>query len=136
MSITLFEWPLFTTEHRGRARWDHDLNILAVRRDGVVGGSAIISTVSCYPRDPVFNLIQQRRHPRGIIGVLIREGLRDYHATASIDRQMEFAPFATGLRARVGASIDHRLYRGVMSSPRAVAATAWAGGRDIARTVG
>jgi hypothetical protein len=41
-----------------------------------------------------FNLIQQRRHLRRIIGVLIREGLRDYHATASIDRQMEFAPFA------------------------------------------
>ena len=46
-----------------------------------------------------FNLIQQRRHLRRIIGVLIREDLRDYHATASIDHQMEFAPFAARFRA-------------------------------------
>ena len=64
MSIALFEWTLFTTEYRGRARWNHVFDIIAVRRDGVVGGSAIISAVSCYPRDPSFNLIQQRRHLR------------------------------------------------------------------------
>jgi hypothetical protein len=48
MSIALFEWTLFTTEYRGRARRNHDFDIIAVRRDGVVGGSAIISAVSCY----------------------------------------------------------------------------------------
>ncbi len=62
MSIALFEWTLFTTEYRGRARWDHDFDIIAVRCDGVIGGSAIISAVSCYPHDPAFNLIQQRRN--------------------------------------------------------------------------
>ena len=55
---TLFEGstcsPLSTAVE---TRWDHDLNIIAVRRNGVVGGSAIISAVSCYPRDPAFNLI-------------------------------------------------------------------------------
>ena len=79
MSITLFEWTLFTTKYRSRARWDHDLNIIAVRRDGVVGGSTIISAVSCYPRDPAFNLTQQRRRLRGIVGALvhIREEAQD-----------------------------------------------------------
>ena len=40
------------------------------------------------------------------------------------------------LQTRVGASIGRRLHRRVMSSPQAVAATAWADGRDSAQTVG
>jgi hypothetical protein len=40
------------------------------------------------------------------------------------------------LQTRVGASIGRRLHRRVMSSRRAVAATAWADGRDSAQTVG
>jgi hypothetical protein len=70
-----------------------------VLRDGFVGGGAIIRTVSRYPGDPAVNLIQQRRHLRRIVGVLISKDLRNYHAIAGIDRQMEFAPFAARLHA-------------------------------------
>src|ERR1700676_4946312 len=80
MPVTLCEWTLFTTEYRGRARWDHDFDIIAVRRDGVVGGSALIRAVRRYPVDPTFNLIQERRRLRRIVGILIREGLRHDHA--------------------------------------------------------
>jgi hypothetical protein len=57
MPVTLCEWTLFTTEYGGRARWDHDFDIIAVRRDRLVGGGAIIRAVSRYPTDPAVNLI-------------------------------------------------------------------------------
>src|ERR1700716_3332498 len=99
MPVTLGEWTLFTIEYGGRARWNHDFDIIAVRCDRAVCGSAIIRAVSRYPADQAVNLIQQWRHLRRIVGVLIREGLRYDHAVGGIDRQMEFAPFAARLRA-------------------------------------
>jgi hypothetical protein len=99
MPVTQCEATRFTTGYGARVRRDHDFDIIAVRRDRVVGRSAIIRAVSRYPGDPDVDLIQQRRHLRRIVGILIREGPRDYHAIASIDRQMESAPFPARLHA-------------------------------------
>ena len=99
MPVTLCESILFTTEYGGRAWWYHNFDIIAVRRDRRVGGGAIIRAVCRYPTDPVVNLIQQRRHLRRIVGVLISKGAGNYHAIAGIDRQMAFAPFPTRLHA-------------------------------------
>jgi hypothetical protein len=43
--------------------------------------------------NPTVNPIEQQCHLGRIVGVLIREGLRDDHAAAGIDRQMQFATF-------------------------------------------
>ena len=99
MPVTLCEWTLFTAEYRSRARWDHDCDIFAVRRDRCVGGGAVIRAVCCHPGDSDVNLIKQRADLGRIVGVLVREGLRNYRAVVGIDRQMEFAPFSTRLRA-------------------------------------
>src|ERR1700722_10100843 len=99
MPVTLREWALFTFDYGGRARWDHDFNVIAVRCDRLVGGGTIIRAVGCYPVDQAVNLIQERRHLRRIVGVLISKGLRNYHAVIGIDRQMQFAPLAAGLHA-------------------------------------
>ena len=32
MPVTLCEWTLFTIDYGGRSRWDHDFDIIAVRR--------------------------------------------------------------------------------------------------------
>src|SRR3954452_2010006 len=47
----------------------------------------------------VYSLIEQRADLGRIVGVLVREGLRNYRAVVGINSQMEFAPFATRLRA-------------------------------------
>ena len=93
MPVTLCEWTLFTTEHGGRAGWDHDFNVIAVRRDRLVGGGTIIRAVGRYPVDQAVNLIQERPHLRRIVGVLIGKGQRNYHAVIGIDGQMQFAPW-------------------------------------------
>ena len=102
MSVTLCERTWFTTRYRGRAWWDHDFNIIAVRCDRGVGGCAVIRAVSRDPCDRDVDLIQQWRHLRWIVIVLIRQCLSDYHAILGIDRQMKLAPFPARLRAVFG----------------------------------
>jgi hypothetical protein len=44
-----------------------------VRRDRLIGGSAIIRTISRHPNNPATNLIAQRRHLGRMVGVLISQ---------------------------------------------------------------
>jgi hypothetical protein len=92
MPVTLCERTRFITEYRGRARWNHDFDVIAVRRDRCVGRCAIIRAVCRHLGNSSANLIEQRYHLRRIVDVLIREGLRNYHAVGGIDSQMEFTP--------------------------------------------
>jgi hypothetical protein len=62
-------------------------------------GGAIIRAIGWHPGDLAINLIEQRRHLGRIVGILIRQGLRHYHAAGGINRQMQFAPFPARLRA-------------------------------------
>ena len=89
----------FAAGHSRRARWNHHVNAIAVRRDRLVSGVTVIRTIRRHPGNPIVNLIEQRRYVRRIISVLIREGLRHDHAAARIHRQMQFAPFPARLRA-------------------------------------
>ena len=88
MPVTLCEWTPFTTEYRSRARWDHDCDIFAVRRDRCVGeGAAVVSAPSAVTLVILTsNLIEQRADLGRIVGVLVREGLRNYRAVVGIDR--------------------------------------------------
>jgi hypothetical protein len=45
MLVTLCEWTQLITGYGGRARWDHDFDVIAVRRDHFVGGGAVIRAV-------------------------------------------------------------------------------------------
>jgi hypothetical protein len=99
MVITLCRLIPFAAGHRRRARWNHHIDVIAVRRDRLLSGVTIIRAIGRHSGNPVFNLIQQRRHLGWIVGVLIRQGLRHDHAAGSIDRQMQFAPFPARLRA-------------------------------------
>jgi hypothetical protein len=53
--------------------------------------SAIIRTIGRHPDNRAVDLIEQRRHPGRIVGVLIRQGLRHDHASGSIDPDAAFA---------------------------------------------
>src|SRR4051812_42882163 len=85
-------------DYGGRARGDHDFDIIAVRRDRSVSGSTVTRAVSRYLGNSAVNLIQQWRNLRRIIGILIRERPCYDHAAVGIDSKVEFAPFATRFR--------------------------------------
>ena len=70
--ITLCRLIPFAAGHRRRARWNHHVDVIAVRRDRLVSGVTIIRATRRQSGNPVFNLIQQRRHLGWIVGVLIR----------------------------------------------------------------
>jgi hypothetical protein len=65
----------------------------------LVSGVTVIRAIRRHPGNPVINLIEQRRHLRRAISVLIREGLRHDHAVTGIHRQMQFTSFPARLRA-------------------------------------
>ena len=99
MAITLGRRIQFTAGNSRRARRDHHRDAIAVRGDRLVGGYTIIRAIRRHLGHGAVNLIEQRRHLRWIVGVLIRQGLRQDHAAGGIDRQMQFAPFPARFRA-------------------------------------
>ena len=99
MPITLCGRSRFGAGYSGRARRDHHLDAIAVRRDCLVGGGAVIRAAGCRPGYRTVNLIKQRGDLGWIVGILIRQGLRHDHAAGGINRQMQLAPFPARLRA-------------------------------------
>jgi hypothetical protein len=45
MPVTLCEWTLFIIYYGCRSRWNHDFDIIAVRRDRCVGRSTVIRAI-------------------------------------------------------------------------------------------
>ncbi|MDD2878657.1 MAG: hypothetical protein PHT60_16020 [Acidiphilium sp.] len=72
--------------------WYHNLDVIAVLRDCLVGRCAIISTVRSHPTNRTFYLIEQRADLGRIVDVLIRQRLRHDHAAGSVDCQMQISP--------------------------------------------
>ncbi len=95
MAVALRERIQFATGHGRRARWDHHVDCIAVRRDRLVSGC----TIGRHPDNLAINSVEQRRHLGWVVDVLIRQGLCHDHAADGIDRQMQFAPCPARLHA-------------------------------------
>ena len=113
-------------------RWDsrrawrnHHLDAIAVLRDRLIGGCAIIRTVRCYPVNWVVNLIEQRPDLGRIVRVLIGQRLRHDRAADGVNRQMQLAPRPARFRTMFGLQ---SLARSVDLQPGAV-------DRDVQRTM-
>jgi hypothetical protein len=58
MAITLCRRTWFTVWDGRRARWDHHLNLIAVRSDCLVGGRSVIRAISRHLNNRIVNLIE------------------------------------------------------------------------------
>ena len=54
-------------------RWNDDVRGAAMLQDRLIGWLAVIGSVGCELVDLAVDLIEQRRHLGGIIGVLVRQ---------------------------------------------------------------
>ena len=91
MSVTLTELTLPPATHSGNTRWNNHLNIITIKRDRLVNGCPIIGVIGHHHADFTLNLIEQWRHLRRIVCMLICEYLHYNHAGFGIGRQMQLA---------------------------------------------
>jgi hypothetical protein len=84
-----------------RAWRNHNLDAIAVRRDRLIAGRAIICAVRGQLNNRIVNLIEPRADLGRIVDGLIRQRLCHDPAARSIDRQMPLAPRPARLRARL-----------------------------------
>jgi hypothetical protein len=92
MAIPLCWCIQFAAGGSRHASWNHNLDAIAVPRDRLIGGCAIIRTVRGHLNNRIVSLIEQRADLGRIVDVLIRQRLCHDHAAGSIDRQMQLAP--------------------------------------------
>ena len=80
-----------------RAWRDYHFDTIAVRRDRLVSGRAILRAIGRHTGNPAVDLIEQRRDLGRIVGVLIRQCFRHDPAGGGIDRQMQLSSFPARL---------------------------------------
>jgi hypothetical protein len=84
-------------------------------------------TISRYLANRILNLIQQRRDPRRIVRILIRQRLCHNHAAGGVNRQIKLSPFPARLRRA-----DRRSLEASAGEPIFVDFDRFAGGRKMA----
>jgi hypothetical protein len=96
MAIRLYWCIRFAAGDSRRAWRNHNLDAIAVLRDRLIGGCAIIRTVRGHLSNRIVTLIEPRADLGRIVDVLIRQRLRHDHVAGRIHRQMQLASLPLG----------------------------------------
>src|ERR1700727_2918515 len=124
MAITLCRRTRLYAWYGRRARWDHHLDAVAVQRDRLVGGRAVIRAIGRHLDNRIVNLIEQRADLGRIVSILIRQCLRHNHAVRGVVQNSPFLGY-TGERKPPAFEAKFRLrswpVREAVSLPRSSA---------------